>query len=75
MAGKFQGDYLELSGEPTLPVKSRLKKPDKIFISPYLFEVIKNFEIKIKKKKEKKKRGGVDIRVCWCLLAGFDLDK
>lgn len=44
MTGASQGDYIQLLDRPTLPDSRYLKKPDKIYISPYLFEAINNYE-------------------------------
>lgn len=48
MTGAAQGGSLRLSAKPTLPDASYLKKPKKVYISPYLYEAIRNFESNIK---------------------------
>lgn len=47
-----QGEHIKLSGPPRLPDPVFLVKPDKIYISAYLYEAIDNFENEVGKKKE-----------------------
>ncbi|HEX3047198.1 MAG TPA: type I restriction enzyme HsdR N-terminal domain-containing protein [Bacillota bacterium] len=51
MTGASQGEYILLAGLPTLPDAEYMKKPDKIYITPYLYESINNFEAAIKLEK------------------------
>lgn len=49
MTGVSQGESIPIKGSPTLPSSEYLKKPEKVYISPYLHEAINNFESSIER--------------------------
>lgn len=50
MTGAAQGEHIPLATKPALPSKSYLVKPDKIYISAYLYEAISNYEASMSKR-------------------------
>lgn len=49
MTGLAQGDYIQLSNHPVMPLEEYLKRPEKIYISTYLYEAIHNYESAVEK--------------------------
>lgn len=65
MTGMSQGDYIQLSDKPPLPDSKYLKKPDKAYISPYLFEAINNYEAHLVNEKNSNVRDGMYDDTKW----------
>ncbi|MCD2347165.1 type I restriction enzyme HsdR N-terminal domain-containing protein [Clostridium guangxiense] len=47
MTGGAQGENIPLIDCPTLPCKEYMQKPEKIYISAYLYEAIANYEVNV----------------------------
>lgn len=65
MTGVSQGDYIPLADKPSLPGKQYLKKPDKAYISPYLFEAINNYEANLINEKDNNVAEGIYDDTKW----------